>query len=87
MLTERTAADSLVLYRRSGQGWSRSVIEPEPLHIEAGGVAMDVDGDGNLDYIAAGDWQRKETVPQFMNLFIETGGTAGLQFGSEVLKG
>jgi nicotinamidase-related amidase len=32
------------------------------------------------------DWQRKETVPAFMNMFIETGGTAGLQFGSEVLK-
>ncbi|MBU2739939.1 hydrolase [Acidithiobacillus concretivorus] len=27
------------------------------------------------------DWQRKETVSAFMNLFIETGGTAGLQFG------
>lgn len=27
------------------------------------------------------DWQRKETVPAFMNLFIETGGTAGIQFG------
>lgn len=26
------------------------------------------------------DWARKETVPAFMNLFIETGGTAGLQF-------
>ena len=32
------------------------------------------------------DWQRKETVPEFMNLFIETGGTHGLQFASEVLK-
>ncbi len=32
------------------------------------------------------DWARKETVPAFMNLFIETGGTAGLQFASEVLK-
>lgn len=32
------------------------------------------------------DWSRKETVPAFMNLFIETGGTAGLQFASEVLK-
>ena len=30
------------------------------------------------------DWQRKETVHAFMNLFIETGGTAGLQFSSEV---
>jgi nicotinamidase-related amidase len=26
------------------------------------------------------DWQRKDTVPAFMNLFIETGGTAGIQF-------
>jgi nicotinamidase-related amidase len=26
------------------------------------------------------DWQRSETVPAFMNLFIDTGGTAGIQF-------
>ncbi len=26
------------------------------------------------------DWQRKETVPAFMDLFIQTGGTAGIQF-------
>jgi nicotinamidase-related amidase len=26
------------------------------------------------------DWARKDTVPQFMDLFVETGGTAGLQF-------
>jgi nicotinamidase-related amidase len=26
------------------------------------------------------DWVRKETVPAFMNLFIDTGGTAGIQF-------
>jgi nicotinamidase-related amidase len=26
------------------------------------------------------DWRRKETVPAFMSLFIETGGTAGIQF-------
>lgn len=30
------------------------------------------------------DWARKETVPAFINLFIEIGGTAGLQFSSEV---
>lgn len=29
------------------------------------------------------DWQRKETVPAFINLFIETGGTAGLQFSAD----
>jgi nicotinamidase-related amidase len=26
------------------------------------------------------DWNRKDTVPAFMNLFIDTGGTAGIQF-------
>ena len=26
------------------------------------------------------DWNRSDTVPGFMNLFIETGGTAGIQF-------
>lgn len=26
------------------------------------------------------DWQRSTTVPAFMDLFIETGGTAGIQF-------
>ena len=26
------------------------------------------------------DWARKETVPDFMSLFIETGGTPGIQF-------
>lgn len=29
------------------------------------------------------DWNRSETVPQFMNLFIETGGTAGIQFAND----
>ncbi|MCA0175863.1 MAG: hydrolase [Proteobacteria bacterium] len=29
------------------------------------------------------DWQRKDTVPAFMNLFIETGGTAGIQFAAD----
>ncbi|QDU37702.1 nicotinamidase/pyrazinamidase [Maioricimonas rarisocia] len=32
------------------------------------------------------DWARKETVPAMMNLFIEIGGTAGLQFASELLE-
>lgn len=26
------------------------------------------------------DWQRKDTATAFMNLFVETGGTAGIQF-------
>lgn len=33
------------------------------------------------------DWSRKETVPAFMNLFIQTGGTAGLQFAYDHAEG
>lgn len=36
------------------------MIEHAPLHIEAGGVAADIDGDGDLDFIAAGDWKSNE---------------------------
>ena len=32
------------------------------------------------------DWQRSETVPAFMNLFIETGGTAGIQFAFDTTE-
>lgn len=60
VITERTAADSVVLYRFVDGAWKRSVIEPRPTHIEAGGVALDVDGDGNLDFIAAGDYESNE---------------------------
>jgi hypothetical protein len=60
VVTERTSANSVVLYRRIGDTWRCSVIEPQPMHIEAGGVAMDVDGDGNLDFIAAGDYRSNE---------------------------
>ena len=33
------------------------------------------------------DWKRAETVPAFMNLFIETGGTAGIQFSYDRTEG
>jgi nicotinamidase-related amidase len=32
------------------------------------------------------DWQRQNTVPAFISLFVETGGTAGLQFANDVSK-
>jgi len=60
VITERTAAPSVVWYRRGPQGWTRYIIEAEPLHIEAGTTFMDVDGDGDLDIIAGGDWKSNE---------------------------
>jgi len=60
VVTERTSADSVVLFRRRANGWTRYVIEPQALHIEAGSLALDVDGDGDLDFIAGGDWKSNE---------------------------
>lgn len=32
------------------------------------------------------DWARKKTAPAFMNLLIETSGTAGIQFSCELQR-
>ena len=60
VLTERTAAPSVVLYRRGKSGWTRYVIEAGPLHIEAGGAAEDIDGDGGLDIVFGGDYKSNQ---------------------------
>jgi hypothetical protein len=60
VITERTAAPSVVWYRRGKSGWTRYVIEPNPLHIEAGGAVADIDGDGDLDIVFGGDWKSNE---------------------------
>jgi len=46
----------------------------------AGGVPISV---AQLFCELQRDWARKETVPAFINLFVETGGTAGLQFAND----
>jgi hypothetical protein len=60
VITERTAAPSVVWYRHTAQGWARYVVDDGPLHIEAGSSSFDVDGDGDLDFVAAGDWKSNQ---------------------------
>lgn len=60
VITERTAAPSVVWYRRGRSGWTRHVIEPAALTIEAGSTFADVDRDGDLDFIAGGDYRGNE---------------------------
>lgn len=56
VITERTASPSVVWYKMNVERhWNRYIIENEPLSIEAGGDFYDIDGDGDLDIVFAGD--------------------------------
>ncbi|MCL5279888.1 MAG: FG-GAP-like repeat-containing protein [Planctomycetes bacterium] len=59
-IAERTQAPALVWYRRSASGWTRYIVEAGPLHIEAGSEALDIDGDGDLDIVFAGDYMSNQ---------------------------
>lgn len=60
VIAERTAAPAVVWYRRVKSTWQRYVLEPSALRIEAGATFGDVDGDGDLDFIAGGDAKSNE---------------------------
>jgi len=60
VVAERTAAPSVVWYRRDPMGWTRYVVDDAPLHIEAGSCFTDIDGDSDLDVVAGGDWQSNQ---------------------------
>lgn len=55
-ITERTAAPSVLCYMRTENGWTRYIVDNEALHIEAGSAFTDIDMDGDLDVVFAGDY-------------------------------
>src|SRR5512143_1574683 len=57
MIACRGKAPAIVWYRRIGQDWKIFVVEAERIPIEAGGAIMDIDGDGDLDFVAGNDYQ------------------------------
>lgn len=51
---------SLVWYRQDTDGWTKHIIDNSVLPIEAGGAYYDIDDDGDLDIVMAGDWSSNE---------------------------
>ena len=76
VIGERTQAPSVVLFRNSNKGWQRVVIDNSRLRPEAGGVAFDVDRDGDLDLILGQDasgsqmWWWENPFPNFDNPWV-----------------
>ena len=60
VISERTEAPSVVWYRRGPKGWTKHVVEPQHLQVEAGATFLDVDGDGDLDFVGGGDYSSNE---------------------------
>src|SRR5207249_2717114 len=55
----RKKAPALIWYHNTKDGWKVYTIESESIPIEAGGVILDVNGDGFPDIIAGEDWTGK----------------------------
>lgn len=55
LVAERTQTPSVVWYRYSADGWTKYVVDNQPLRIEAGSAAADIDGDGDTDVVFGGD--------------------------------
>ncbi len=51
----REPGPSMVWYQRNADGWTKYLIDDDPLNVEAGGAFYDIDSDGDLDVAMGGD--------------------------------
>ncbi len=51
---------SMVWFRSTDSGPQRYLIDNRQSHIEAGGAAFDIDGDGDLDLVQGGSWKTNQ---------------------------
>ena len=55
IIGERSAAPSVVWFRRTGTTWTKYIVDNTALRIEAGGAYYDIDQDGDDDIVFGGD--------------------------------
>ncbi|MGH9341215.1 MAG: FG-GAP repeat domain-containing protein [Acidobacteriota bacterium] len=55
IIASRVTGPSVLWYRRHASGWTKYVIDPDFLPIEAGGASHDIDRDGDVDIVFGGD--------------------------------
>ncbi len=71
IIGSRRGPNAVQVIMNSADGWTTTVIEPDELGIEAGGVTHDIDSDGDLDIVFGGDfssqavWWWENPAPDF----------------------
>lgn len=60
VITDRSTTPSVVWYRYKNGKFEKGIIDNDPLRIEAGSAYFDIDGDGDLDIIFAGESQSNQ---------------------------
>ena len=60
IITERKESPSVVWYKKNATKWDKYIIDNQKLRIEAGAAFYDIDGDGDLDPVFAGESQSNE---------------------------
>jgi hypothetical protein len=71
VIASRKVGPAVLLYRRTEEGWKKSIIDTAALRIEAGGDVLDIDADGDIDIVFGADardnkvWWWENPYPDF----------------------
>jgi len=60
VVTDRSVVPSVIMYKYTNGNFEKSIIDEDPLRIEAGNAFFDIDNDGDMDIIFAGESQSNQ---------------------------